>query len=57
MAAYKGIAGRLSSAHAGNLWIMILESEAKVDKKAEDEQLTGKKRTRDEDADEGKGGE
>ena len=57
MAAYKNIVGRLTSAHAGNLWIMMLESEAKDEKKAEDEQLTGRERTRDEDTNKGKDGE
>ena len=57
MAAYNNIVGRLTSAHAGNLWIMVLESEAKGEKKAEDEQLTGKKRSRDEDTNKGKDGE
>ena len=54
MAAYKNIVNRLTSAHSGNMWIMVLESEAKVEKKAEVEQLTGRKRTRDEDTNKGK---
>ena len=37
MLAYKGTVGRLTSAHAGNLWIMVLKSKAKVEKKAEGE--------------------
>ena len=40
--------------HAGNLWVMILEHDAMAEEKAEDEQLTGKKRTHDEAANKGK---
>ena len=56
MAAYKGIVGRLTSAHAGNLWILVLSIYADDEKKAEVEQLTGKKRTHDEAANKGKDG-
>ena len=56
MAAYKGNAGRLTSAHAGNLWISVLSFYADDEKKAEDEQLIGKKRTHDEAANKGEDG-
>ena len=57
MAAYRSVARRLTSAHAGNLWVSVLSFSDDDEEEAEDEKLTGMKRTHDEAANEGKGGE
>ena len=57
LADFRSVVRRLTSAHAGNLWVQVLGRQVDEEEQAEEEQLVGQKRTHDEAADKGKGEE